>query len=325
METKKSFADFLIKTGLKPLVLIGQSIQFFGKGIVVSFLLGAGCGAISLYVFSNVGGGVIHNYLFPGKSKVSSSQETLQITGQVKDWKDNPLKMSATAYFVPLEDQKPINEGIVDLKIPKGDYKVFIVTERDRNNYATTEIVESDPHTHSLNLKLPPGVGGLQGQVIDADKNPKKGKFVCIYGGLLPESRCTKTDSSGKYKFSAIPASAIGMGYLTIREEQSGQEVRLETIQPYTNENYAPDIELPKQIDPIITGVVKDRRGQPVANVWVSIDRRYGTITSYDGRFRISIPSFGTHTIEVGAGDRPYYKKSINVNTKTFSYDIQLR
>jgi hypothetical protein len=323
MKEKKSFPDFLRDTNWRPLIILASGIEFFGSRIVISFLLGSVLGGSAIYTYSQIPSLPFYNLLFPGTATQLPKSEKMTISGQVNDWQDRPLN-NATAYLVPHEAEqflKPILDGKVNFNVPKGNYTVFVVTP---SHSTRAEIVETDSFP-AFNIKIPPEMGSIQGQVIDEEKRFKKDVFVCIYGGLIAEERCKKTDKNGNYNFLSIPASNINLGYFTIKEQKSGQEVQiwLEDFKPY-RVNIAPTIELSKEVDPLVIGVVKDRSGRPIPNIWVSIDRKYGTLTAYNGRFSISVPSPGTHTIEVRQGNRIYYRKSININTNPFSYDIQL-
>jgi hypothetical protein len=324
MKEQKSFPDFLRDTNWRPLIIFASGLEFFGSRIVISFLLGSLLGGSAIYAYSQIPSLPFYKLLFSGTATQLPKPEEITISGQVNDWQEHPIT-DATAYLVPRYEAerflKPVINGKVDFKVPKGRYIVFVATP-SHSSYAEISETAKTPY---FNIKIPPEAANLQGKVIDENKRLKKDIFVCISGGSLAEKRCTKTDKDGNYLFTAIPVHTRDLGYFTIEEQKSGQAVQIlvEDFKPYQR-NSAPPIELSKGVDPIVRGTVKDRIGRPVPNIWVSIDGKYGILTAYNGRFTISVPSPGTHTIEVRLGNRIYYRKSININTNPFSYDIQL-
>jgi hypothetical protein len=324
MKEQKSFPDFLRDTNWRPLIIIASGLEFFGSRIVISFLLGSLLGGSAIYAYSQIPSLPFYKLLFSGTATQLPKPEEITISGQVNDWQEHPIQQ-ATAYLVPRYEAerflKPVINGKVDFKVPKGRYVVFVAT----SSHSTYTEISETAKTPYFNIKIPPEAANLQGKVIDENKRLKKDIFVCIHGGQLPEERCTKTDKDGNYTFTAIPIDLRVLGFFTIKEQKSGQEVQilLQDIQSYKS-NTAPTIELSKEVDPVVMGTVKDRIGRPVPNIWVSIDGKYGILTAYNGRFTISVPSSGTHIIEVRQGNRIYYRKSININTNPFSYDIQL-
>jgi hypothetical protein len=315
---KGSFAAYLINSGYKPLVFIGKSMEYFGLRTIIAFIVGV----MVTYAYSQIDKAPYHDVLF-NKHPTQKSSEMMEISGFVKDWNGNPLS-NATAYIVPSSNQVPIIDGKAKYTVPKGYYKVLVSTHQS-SKYAMFDVWENKPDTYSFDLQMPPGVGSLHGKVVDRHGTPKQGKFVCIFGGSVTSRVCKQTDSKGEYLFDDIPEFSVGAGQIVVTECSSQISQTITNIAPHKI-NEIPDIQIIEGKDPIVFGTLRDRNNRPVSNIWVSIDRKYGTYTSYDGRFTISVPTGGQHRIEVWVGNRssPYYAVSLNINHNPFKFDIKL-
>jgi len=309
-QNRKPFWAFLIDTDIRPLVLIGKIMKYFGTWIVVSFLLGV----FLTYIYSQLPNAPFYNDLFPRLAKGE-----MEITGVVTDWDRRELE-NAIAYIAPLEYRQNIDHGNVKVKLPKDKYEVIVVTRQDPNKHGFAFV---DENRSSFNIKMPPGEGKIVGRVKDEEGKLRARKIVCVSGGQLKSEICARTDSEGKYSFETIPAFPLGSGHLTIKVENTDAEKSIPKIDAYMVNNIE-DIVIKVAEDPTVTGVLTDRNGSPIPNIWVSVDNRYRAITSYDGRFSIAVPTTGVHSIEVWWGNRQLYRREVNINTDPFNHSIRL-
>jgi hypothetical protein len=316
-EENKSIGDFLIQTGWSPFVFIGKSMKFFGTWIVMAFLLGAIC----MYVYSRNVNLPYHYSLWPPSTKSEGKvPEEMEISGTIRDW-EGKLVDNTTVYVVPQSNLHTLIDGNVRLKVPKGLNYVLICKGQDPFQHASTWVSEQNK---SFEVKLPPGVGRIKGKVTDMEGRPKKGKVVCISGGLVTSEICKRTHNDGAFIFEDIPAISLGQGVITVKLVGSGEEKVVEVVEPY-RDNTVEEMRVPDGQDPLVTGTVKDRNGYPLVNAGVSIDGRYFSPTASDGRFAIAVPTRGSHTVEVWWRNAKVWSTAVNVTSDPFNYDIRLR
>jgi hypothetical protein len=305
---------FLQDTGIKPLVIIGKSMNYFDPQIVVSLLVGI----FLLWIYYQMPFLPFHAQVFAQVFPVPIKNE-MEISGTITDWKGEKLD-SAQVYFVPENYKKYVDDVKIKEKLPKGNYDIVVSTPQPYQKYGLGYVDVNDPN---FEIKMPPGEGKIEGRVKDTDGRDVKNKIVCISGGSLRSEVCARTDSQGKYSFESIPAFSIGSAHLTVKVEGTNELTHVEEVKAY-EVNKVEDIRIKTGEDPRITGVVTDRNSKPIPNILVLVDKKYSAITTAQGGFSIDLPTRKVYLLEVMWGNRTLYSKKINVNSDPFNYNIKL-
>ncbi|MDD5090196.1 MAG: hypothetical protein PHQ23_04690 [Candidatus Wallbacteria bacterium] len=165
---------------------------------------------------------------------------------------------------------------------------------------------------HDFYLQADKGTTRLSGCVrSSASGDPVRAKVVC--SGIIAMS-----DSDGEFSLT-IPLSGIsapvlaeadGFSVYSAEVALSGQETRLDILM---SPEYEPSL---------IEGLVQDaENGEPVIGAKVIIGSGAG-FTGIDGRYRIENLGFGRHEVLVFYRQACLFNETVNLNRKSFNYDI---
>jgi len=197
-----SLAQYLIETGIKPLVFVGKSMAYFGVAPVVGFLLGI---AITY-------GYALFNPL-PYTIQATKKQPKISLQGKVLTCENQPLKLFEVGVLESLHG--PFQEGIFNIDVPYKD-KYDLVVWREKGDwvyrhYGGVNLVQAKGE-YKLGFDLggfPVDLGIVQGKVMDQDQRPVKG-YVEIANTI------TSIEPDGTFNLKAIP-----LGRLRLRVVQN--------------------------------------------------------------------------------------------------------
>ncbi|HET7460460.1 MAG TPA: carboxypeptidase regulatory-like domain-containing protein, partial [Longimicrobium sp.] len=151
-----------------------------------------------------------------------------------------------------------------------------------------------------------PGTGAVVGRVRGADGRPAAGARVTVtWSGAQPGGLGAPADSGGVYRVCGAPAGVP----LTLRVSTRDAAVVMGGVAAAADRPLRQDVELPAvgafgngtsaAPDGVISGVLRDARGQPLAGAQVAIDTLPPATTDAQGRFRLAIVPAGEHRLAV--------------------------
>jgi len=131
-----SFAGFLIDTDVKPFVVVGKCMQFFGLGVVVSFLLGAGC-LYTYAVFEHLPGSKQATVAPPQQLATASPSAPKQV------WLHGTVKSHETPFEIGVlaTRQGPFQpDGSYSIQVPESDRYLVIGWYQGYENFKLQEM-----------------------------------------------------------------------------------------------------------------------------------------------------------------------------------------
>lgn len=147
-EKKKSLAGFLIGTDVKPLVLVGQCVNFFGLGTVVGFLMGAAIVyGVALFrplpyakpASSPEFRAVLNTALSPAEAK------KVRLHGFVTDGDDRPVKSFFVAVLASQHGPFIRRNGEFSVEVPLSDKYDIALWSDDRQKMQVYSALPFEP------------------------------------------------------------------------------------------------------------------------------------------------------------------------------------
>jgi large repetitive protein len=177
----------------------------------------------------------------------------------------------------------------------------------------TIEISDTSP-TATVDLAFlswPTGTSSISGTVTDsATGTPLANVYVSLYGDGIAYQGSAVSDEAGQFAFSHLPAgsftlnaSNLGLSYLGFSQ----------TITVLADETITADIAL-VAANSTITGHIKDKQGNPIADVYVNAHAEGGSFgdatTDENGNYEITNVGAVAYTLTVGGVGTPYKQKT---------------
>jgi hypothetical protein len=113
---KKSWDNFLIKSGIQPLVFVGHCTRQFGFVGVAAFLLGA----VSVYGYA-----IFRPLPYAKATEPPSQLKTIWLHGNVRDKDDKPMKEEFEIGVLAIR-KGPFQDGSYSIPVPESDH--YLVT-----------------------------------------------------------------------------------------------------------------------------------------------------------------------------------------------------
>lgn len=222
---KMTLPQYLKSTEVKPLVFIGKSMEFWGTGIVVAFILGIA----TVYSWAAFRGAPPY---FPAKS---SGVEMVKLTGSVTTLDNKPLD----GYQIGVIDMQTVNakDGTFSIRVPltrKGSYDLvaWVPGYYPVKVWGNQTAHKSDGTAYILDKPLenfPSHLGTVSGKVLHLDRRPASG--LVEIGG---ESAVIEPD--GTFVLNNIP---LGKATLHVRPSPTAnpnhtQDITMQLLTPTT-------------------------------------------------------------------------------------------
>lgn len=206
-------AEFLIESGWKPLVLIGNGMKYFGLGPVLGFLLGIGVTAAGHY---------FGLYKLPPHPVPPPEKVPIHVQGRVLTLENKPLKSFEVGILV--DKQGPFDNGAFDISVPQKDrYDILVWTPGYKffKLYGGRSLVTKHGK-HSLEdlAGFPANLGIVEGTIKDHNGAP-------VAGYVEIAKKVIRTDDKGYFRSSDIP---LGQLKVLVRRTGDGPVLHEEDI-----------------------------------------------------------------------------------------------